>query len=490
MGTTVDGSAISARTYKAASAGDTVLKVKYTTSDTQANHVMCKVGALTADDKVTSGCLAASGTVTLGLTSVPYSYTYNVDTGNSNGRTIAGFSTSAPTKMLAECPGCPYKEYKKFYDYYGVADYAHQYATAAFDGTATNFTNGNADFSTYTMTGRTECAKKGTAYMNVYMYVIRELEDALDDCVTTAGLNAGPMHAWDEGVAFYTGSLQGTAVGGTGGKLIYTLANKRCGNYKTCGAAGDSLTGNSFVNEELFKLFTSGLAELDAGKCSDARKTVDSIVDLMSVPLVQGAMRYAYKVEKLGGGEKEAAEGAVFAAAVLPRVHACSAADATTIYDNTKVGATSIDHAAVKAAFENNYACMGITGGQIGGLWDKSTGDYYPGAGPLSTGVYCLDSPFRFMDTKANKSRSCKWVGNVRDEIWKRCNNVPGARLHCPVTCGTCFLGDSCKDGTAEWRFFNNYKWKTCDWVAKNKAKRCDRHQGVKSTCPVTCGMC
>lgn len=107
----------------------------------------------------------------------------------------------------------------------------------------------------------------------------------------------------------------------------------------------------------------------------------------MYIPMIQGAMRYAYKVDKLSGGEKEAAEGAVFAAAVLPRIHAASPAAAKTIYDNLRVDAPSTDHAAVKSAFESVYPDLGIHCDDIGGLWNEATKSYYPGMEPCTTTV-------------------------------------------------------------------------------------------------------
>ena len=87
----------------------------------------------------------------------------------------------------------------------------HLLFPAAFNGGSTSFSNGNADFGGYSEVGRTEAIKKGTAYMNIWMYVIREMEDALDDCkegCTLENCNDDPVHAWDEAVAFYTGSLE------------------------------------------------------------------------------------------------------------------------------------------------------------------------------------------------------------------------------------------------------------------------------------------
>ena len=171
-------------------------------------------------------------------------------------RTLKGFSTGAYGKMydgtaLKEgsttalaCPGCPYKHYEMFYDYYGDFDYADKWVSAALGGTDMSFTSGKFgpnNFATMHVDARKEAAQKGSAYMHVWMYAIREFEDAIDDCVSCTSdcnmhsTNSGSVHAWDEGVAFYTGSLEGTAQGGnSAGKMVYRLAEKRCANFGTC----------------------------------------------------------------------------------------------------------------------------------------------------------------------------------------------------------------------------------------------------------------
>jgi len=111
----------------------------------------------------------------------------------------------------------------------------------------------------------------------------------------------------------------------------------------------------------------------------------------MPVPLIQGTLRYAYKTDlkynsAVGRTEKSMAEGAVFAAAVLPVVHACDADAAKTIADNMKVGATTTDFKAVKKAFESTYKCIGVTCKDVGGLFNTASNDYYGDASP------CKDS--------------------------------------------------------------------------------------------------
>ena len=166
--------------------------------------------------------------------------------------------------------------------------------------------HGPNNFHTLGDEARIEAVKKGTAYMNVWMYVIREFEDAIDDCTSCTSncnehsANSGSVHAWDEGVAFYTGSLEGTAYGGNSdGVMVYRLAEKRCKNFGTCGAAGGATSGISMVNSELFKaggLFATGRDLLQQGECAKVRPIVEQIVSLMTVPLVQGTLRYAYRV--------------------------------------------------------------------------------------------------------------------------------------------------------------------------------------------------
>merc|ERR1719478_1715828 len=123
---------------------------------------------------------------------------------------------------------------------------------------------------------RIECAKKGSAYWNVWMYVIREMEDAVLDCKAGCiDCNDDPVHAWDEAVAFYTGSLEGTD-GKASGKLLHQLADKRCANFGTC----DSESTN--VNTRIFEQFALGRIALQSGNCVTAVPLKRRIVELMS----------------------------------------------------------------------------------------------------------------------------------------------------------------------------------------------------------------
>ena len=78
-----------------------------------------------------------------------------------------------------------------------------------------------------------------------------------------------------------------------------------------------------------------------------------------------------------GWGQRQyKAEAATFGMAIAPRVNTCSPADAKIIYDNMKIGAASLDWAAVKAALERNYQCMGVTCADIGAYTKDGVAKY------------------------------------------------------------------------------------------------------------------
>jgi len=270
----------------------------------------------------------------------------------------------------------------KFKNYYGRFDYADHWVSSAFLNVPTDFVNGGADPTVYGFDGRSQLIKKGTSYISVWMYIVREMLDAVNDCNAncgTANCNDDHVNAWDEGVAFYVGSQAKMAE--SGGYFPWTLAEKRCANFGTCMGTD----GLSNVNSEIFEEFAKGKNLLMEKECDAVMGPTNRIIDLMTVPLIQGTLRYTYFLGKQQDDREAAsAEMAVFAAAVLPRVHACSAADASTIYANTKAGTApaDVDFDAVKLAFENNYDCLGITCADVGGLLAPDSDGFLPDAAP------------------------------------------------------------------------------------------------------------
>lgn len=196
------------------------------------------------------------------------------------------------------------------------------------------------------------------------------------------------MNAWDEAVAFYTGSKE--AVPGSSGILLYGLADERCTQFKTCGTKGRESSGTSYVNVEIHRRFVDGQRQLRAGQCPLARINKERIVKLMTVPLIQSTLRSAHVInfnEKYE--EKNGAEATISALSVLPIVHECSPEDAKIIYDNMKAGQSAFaDFVAVKEAFQRNYECMGVTCAEVGGVLAGDFGEdvaYATKAAPCGT---------------------------------------------------------------------------------------------------------
>jgi hypothetical protein len=171
------------------------------------------------------------------------------------------------------------------------------------------------------------------------------------------------------------------------GKLLYRLAQKRCRNYKTCGSAGESADGDAYVNLQIFSRAITMQRAMQSGDCESLPSLIDEIAALMSIPFVQGMLRYAYKVRYLSGGSVERAEMAVFAAAVLPRLAHCNESAAEVAYSYVNVNSASVDFQLVRAVFEQNYACLNISCEQIGGLWYSDSSAYAEHFAPCVTGV-------------------------------------------------------------------------------------------------------
>jgi hypothetical protein len=245
--------------------------------------------------------------------------------------------------------------------------------------------------------GSNQLMKKGANYQTVWMYVLHELEDAIGDCYAgdiskndcgpggTAGACGNAPHAWDEGWAFYAGSqVAATAADSvtSDGTLIWELAEKRGSDFGTA----DS-TGPSSVNVALLAEFIKGRDLIIAADCAGAEPVVQKIIQLMTVPLVQGTLKYAFKADPANangdcaadagknamtasdGCVKSWAEGWAFAAAVLPQIDQCSPSAAKTVEDALDIAATGPvagGFAGVKTAIESTYGCLGITCEHVG----------------------------------------------------------------------------------------------------------------------------
>ena len=243
---------------------------------------------------------------------------------------------------------------------------------------------------------------KGVQYQHTWLYSTHELYSALDKCGKKENAFNQAPHAWDEGWAFYVGSLSGEdgSAPSEAGQLTYRMADKRASDMKTRASdgpphwrEGSAGAATSNVNAKLLRLYRAGLEAVgaaDKARCEEATHYVADIVAQMTVPLIQGAIKYAYKADPNGGDEtayddgKAWAEFHAFASAALPRVHHCDVDAAKTIaaaiklpaglnftgpapFTPSSAGLVAGGYGAVKAAFESVYECLGITCADVGG---------------------------------------------------------------------------------------------------------------------------
>jgi hypothetical protein len=435
------GAAVSGKVSEAYIAGSTSLSVAYDVSDVQVTHSSCRVGGLNVT--LTTGCklFHSVGSHTIGpmlfrrphnscflMLSLPpvsglapngnikinngpnIAYSYSVASDNLNSRTLKSLSTTSAS-LHTNAAGKYYPYYQKFIDYYGDTAYVDKIVTAAFTATSVTLKNTVFDFVNHPRAARertwplnlhetlrllkavafvrlteqfllsslTEAILKTSAFTNLVMVVIGYLERAIENCEA----NRESLSSLDLAVAYYTGSLEG--VDGSGqGYALHNHADRRCPGYKACGINRDATNGTSKINFVMADVFKSMKDSLAAKNCAAAKATANTGMPTLLIPQIQGALRYtrilASRVNYTGHEGAEA-EGAAFAAGVLPMIAACNPAAAATIWSNLRIKvAKPPDLVAVKAAFESTYKCLGITCAEVGGQWNVTV--YYPNAGP------------------------------------------------------------------------------------------------------------
>jgi hypothetical protein len=336
--------------------------------------------------------------------------------GSGATRTLKGFSTGLHAKAgPAAADEAMYILYNDYYNRKPIkasvgaaadpsveSKYGYKIVMAALEGNAADVGGHGNPYASVEDGGRIEVAKKTSVYVVAWMYVIHELEDAVNDCLLGNVLNndlnpsGEAVAAWDEGWAFYAGSL--------GSKMSYALAEKRCENYGTCSgsnprhnAANPSGNGGiAAVNLELLKLYNRGADLLVIGQCDAVANVVKEMEIQMTIPNLQGMLRYAYKeghngyrnrgATEAAASSKQSGEGWAFALAVLPQLDQCDAAAAARIrahMDLDGVAVMDIATTPLDASFIEIYEdvvsmlpCLGITCDQLGGLRDSDT-TYY-----------------------------------------------------------------------------------------------------------------
>jgi hypothetical protein len=207
----------------------------------------------------------------------------------------------------------------------------------------------------------------------------------MEVAITSCQSSSSSVLSWDNAYAIYAGSLEGVDGSGSG-NMLYNLADIRCPGFKTCGVNSNESNGTSFINIKILQLFSEGQSALLKEDCATAEARKFEIEKMMPIPPMQGLLRYSWLLDyQSPTGDKAASEGLSFASAILPFVHSCSEGDAAIIANAMKLGGR-VSFLAVKGALERNYACLGITCKQVGGVVDSVNNTYREYADP------CMDS--------------------------------------------------------------------------------------------------
>ena len=317
---------------------------------------------------------------------------------NGTMRTIKGFSSP---KLTGE----------KWYDIYVAFNGKDKLYANTF---TTNACNGVGEFALSTSppigpVSRIEGCKKGAAYLNVWMYVIHEMEAAISDCNNAVT----PSTHWDEALAFYTGSTTLLNPTTNIGFFQYSLAEKKCPLFQTCGVTGDDMKFyKSTANQKVFSLFAAGSSYAEAGRCSNLVTVKESLVKQFTVPVIQGIMQYLFQSETSTGDAKEKSRAELwsFASALLPLVNFYSPSVATTLVQNTRitnVATVPSGRAAVKASLESVYGAIGITCSDVGGFYNSATKSYYDGMDP------CIDSSTPVQQSVPSETKSTNMTASA-----------------------------------------------------------------------------
>jgi hypothetical protein len=268
-----------------------------------------------------------------------------------------------------------------YQDYYGVADYANQWILGAFkdaDSTASAFKNGKMDYELLsTIEAQAVAIKTAVVVMSVWMKVVQEVYEAIDRC-NYLDMEASLEH-WDQAVAFYTGSS--ITEPASQGAMLYSLAQTHCKTFGTC----NPVSGMAQVNTAIYEDFNVGKEMLQARRCLEAKANADNIFRWMKVPLIQGTLSSIYSMDLVNDDRVTTrAQGAAYAAAILPLLDECNSNYATLVYRDMDLAMSSLgSFEVVKDALESQYDCLSITCDDVGGIVDLANSDQYvQGAGP------------------------------------------------------------------------------------------------------------
>ncbi|VEU41835.1 unnamed protein product [Pseudo-nitzschia multistriata] len=183
-----------------------------------------------------------------------------------------------------------------------------------------------------------EQIRKGVTSLLEYVVMFLAIADSMKYAVVECsnGNQEVARKYVDAGAMFYIGSMEGVDINSSrfqNGKSLFAMAHDMCTIFGTCVDNGND-AGSAAVNELIIASFTIAVDNIESLDCAEVASLVDTtILPAISVPLIQGVLKYASSNENLPVGTDDAdlAVGDALSRGILPLVNDVSPKSADTI---------------------------------------------------------------------------------------------------------------------------------------------------------------
>jgi len=256
-------------------------------------------------------------------------------------------------------------------------------------GRNTNLNRGNFEYSDVGVAGRASAAKASMIVLNLWMEVVRLLEDAVYHCGRNE-TDAATM-SWDSAFGLYSGSLvHAYPMVESTGKFLYHMAESNCRRMKTCGSWNNETTGTSYISLYFFDGLRQGQTQLSSGQCTDVSNTKYQLKKILTTLLVQNWLvsirELSLTTNNNNNNEDDKdiawAETTAYSASVLPLLYDCNIHDAVHLHSLLRFKDDHIDYGYIKFTVEKYYPCINVTCAMVGGAYNAGANAYYEYAEP------------------------------------------------------------------------------------------------------------
>ncbi|KAL3922673.1 MAG: hypothetical protein SGILL_002079, partial [Bacillariaceae sp.] len=184
----------------------------------------------------------------------------------------------------------------------------------------------------------------------------------------------------DYGALLYVGSMEGSGSSGNsfGGEFLFTTAKELCPDFNTCIGGTDNGPTTASVNEIVLTTLKDISSLISAQACDQAGELVEStILPAMTIPLIQGTLKYASFNANLQAGTSDASLsiGDAFSRGIIPLVDQISPDNADTIKTQMQFQLTanpvSGGFSSVANAFRRSVKPMSVKCEEIGIFVDE-----------------------------------------------------------------------------------------------------------------------